>query len=113
MDIHEAKNNKETIEQRIRLAKEYKIARELAYKARYNLDMLLVSRLDEIRADKPNVGLEMGYLMLCSIEETAKEHYKAWKKAESQYKGLERILSAVESKTTFCQSLMRYERDNS
>ncbi len=113
MDINKALKNQETIEQRIKLAKEYKTAREKSYKAHYELDILLVGNLREIRADKPNVGIDFAYIMLMEICEPAKECYKTWKKAESQYKGMERILSAVESKTTFCQSLMRYERTNS
>jgi len=120
MDIHKAKDHLATTEERISLAREYTTARSEAYKNKYKLEMILVAHLSMIRSYKANVGVDMAFLMLLepnflsNPEHTAeaKGYYKAWKENEAKYKGLERLLGAVESKTTFIQSLMRYERDN-
>ena len=118
-DIFNARANIETNNQRIELAREYSKCRETAHTSKYNLDMILVSKLSDIRAYKANVGIDMAYLILLEDgflpedqRNEAKEYYKEWKTNEGKYKGLERLMSAVESKITFIQSLMRYERDN-
>ena len=111
MDIHKAAEEIKNIDERIALAREYKESRESATKAKLELDTLLVANLCWIRAEKPNVGTDMAYLMLMEISKAAKEPYEKWLTELAKYKGLERIITAVESKTTFVQSLMRYQRD--
>jgi len=118
MDIHKAIAHESDIDERIKLAKDYAKEREEAFKAKYKLDMLLVANLSEIRGKKSNVGYDMALLMLMEIDflkiedtNAVREYYKDYLYHTSRYKGLERILSSFESKTTFYQSLMRYQRE--
>ena len=119
MDITKAQDTLATNDERIKLARDYSLARKESYMNKYHLDMVLVSKLSEIRAIKANCGIDMAYLMLLepnflpeAHRKETQEYYKLWKLNEAKYKGLERLLSAVESKVTFTQSLMRYERDS-
>ena len=112
MDYNEAIAHKPTVDERIKIAREYRDSRVLAAKAKHRLDILLVANLAIIRETKSNVGIDMAYLMLMDICTDAKEYYKIWKVEEAKYKGLERILTALESKTTFYQSLMKFQRNH-
>jgi hypothetical protein len=80
--------------------------------------MILVANLPKIRAIKPSVGIEMAMLMMMEDGFLSKEHqdevkkfYGTWLRAEAEYKGIEKILDATESKIMFTQSLMRYQKD--
>ena len=119
MDYNTAINHMPILDNRIKYAEEYRAARAKAAKAQYNLEIMLAANLDSIREQKSNVGYDMALLMLIepgflSDQETeaAQAHYKDVKRYTAEYKGLERLMSALESKVTFVQSLMRYEREN-
>jgi len=116
-EIHEAMGQKELLDERIQLSRDYSKNRELAYQAKYNIEMLLVANLSRIRKEKPNVGYDMAILILMEdgflddvTAQIAREHYKNFTKHTSKYKGIEKILNAMDSKVSFSQSLMRYQR---
>ena len=112
MDWKEAKDHIPTLDRRVKLAEDYQEACEKAYEAHHDMDIHLVANFKKIRVDKPNVGIDTAYIMLMEICPEAKKNYYDWKKWESKYKGLEKLIASLEHKTTFVQSLMRYHRDN-
>jgi hypothetical protein len=101
-----------TIEQQIELSKEYARHRKVAGGSKQALDILLAAEFKTIRETKPNVGYDLAIVMLIEKNETAKTYYKDLIIAESQYKGIEKILEALQNKTSFAQSLMKYVKDN-
>ena len=118
MDIDEAKAHLESIENRIALAREYVVSRRKAAKAKFNLEIVLCGNLPRIREEKANIGYDMAILMLMSegfledpLKTECRSYYKEWIEAEARYKGLERLMGAMESKTTFIQSMMRWQRE--
>jgi len=119
MDFMEAKAHMPIINNRVELAKSYRDARKKASEAKYNLEVILAANLSRIRDMKSNVGYDMAILMMLEpgflsddIRSAVLAHYRDMSKYTSEYKGLERLMSALESKVTFVQSLMRYERDS-
>lgn len=92
-------------------AQKYSEARKKAGAAKTALDMMLTANLRDIRAEKPNVGIDMAYLMLIEINEAAKSFYQDWVENEAIYKGLERLLDAYSSKLIMEQSLLKHVRE--
>jgi hypothetical protein len=68
---------------------------------------MLTAELPGIRAEKRNCGVEMAYIMLMERNEAAKEFYGEWQKEESNYKGLERMLEAYESRIMLEMSIAK------
>ncbi len=119
MDYNTAINHMPLLDNRIELAEKYRDARSKASEAQYNLEIMLAANLELIRDQKPNVGYDMAILMLIEpgflfTDETkaAQAFYKDVKHYTAEYKGLERLMSALESKVTFVQSLMKFQREN-
>lgn len=119
MHIQEVKQHLIGIDERIKLARDYSSAREKAAKAKVELEMILVANLREIREEKSNVGYEMALLILLEpgmlfndVHDVAIKLYKEMNEETARYKGLEKLLDAYETKTTYIQSVMRYEREN-
>ncbi len=119
MDYNTAMTHMPILEDRIEYAKKYKNARVRAADAQFKLEIMLTANLNIIRESKPNVGYDMAVLMLLEDgflskddTEVAKGFYKDVKKYTAEYKGLERLMSALESKVTFVQSLMKFQREN-
>jgi len=117
VDIHITEEHHKALDERIKLAGEYRQARSEAYQSKYKLEMILVSKLAIIRSFKSNAGYDMALLMLMENgfldEEQLREvkgYYKTYLEQTAKYKGLDRLLKAYESKTTFMQSVMRFQR---
>lgn len=98
-------------DQQIECSERYYEARVAAGNARAELNLILAANLKDIRAEKPNVGIELAQLMLCETNETARHLMSEWQKNEGVYKGLERILDARASKIILEQTLMKRIRE--
>ena len=108
MDLTAYQDHVELCNKQIELAQEYDKQRIIAGNAKTELEIRLTSALPSIRLEKPNVGVEMAYLLLMEFEPDTKNIYRQWKEAESKYKGIEKLIEAYASKISFQQSLMRY-----
>lgn len=95
-------------EEQIKCARDYMEARKKAGKAKGELDILLVASLKSIRERKSNVGYDMAKLMLCEDNETARGLYKEEITQTARYKGLEKIMEALQSRISLDQSVMKY-----
>lgn len=97
---------------------EYAEARGKAGRAKVALDMLLAAGLKGIRANKPNVGIDLAYIILCEPvwlagtdqSEAARSFYAEWQEQESVYKGLERVIDAYQSRIMMEMALMKHQQ---
>lgn len=97
----------------IELSRKYAVARTAAGQAEADLNILLASKyLKDIRKVKSNVGVEMAILMMCEESEEARGYYKTYISKRNEYKGLERIIEAIDKKLSINQSVMRFFREN-
>lgn len=104
-------NLRKIANEQVKCADDYSKARRAAGEAETELNLILAANLSEIRAEKSNVGIDMAHLMLCERNKEALGLYRTWKKNESIYKGLEKLLDARSSKLIFEQSLMKHSHE--
>lgn len=112
MDIFELRENVKICDEAISLAKQYAEARKIAGKAESELKIILASELKNILSRKPNVGIEMAIEMLLETDVIYRDIYKEWKENEGLYKGLKKLIDVLQSKISYSQSIIKYERDN-
>lgn len=93
------------------IADRYAKARELSGKAETDLKIIVASKINEMRKEKKNIGIEMAVLSIIDSDSVAKGLYEEWHKNEAIYKGLERVLDANGSSLIFEQSLMKFVKD--
>lgn len=108
MDIEKAKELSELANHQISLAQRYEKERSLAGTAKLELELVLVSKLKAIRAQKKNVGYDMAILILLEDSDVARNLYKAMCLHTDNYKGLEKLIEAHQSKISLEQSVMKY-----
>lgn len=111
MQPDKAKELSALANKQIELAGRYEQSRRKAGEAKTDLDILLVTHIKDIRAQKSNVGIEMAYIMLMEIEPTARQIYKTMIEETENYKGLEVLIEAHQSKISLEQSVLRYFRE--
>jgi len=110
MDIQQATEYLKLTDEQIKIADKYYKARTKGGNAKKELDILLASKyLSEFRREKRNLGYEMALLMLIEKDTTAREIYQNYLTSESEYKGLERLLDAYQSKISFLQSILKFQ----
>lgn len=107
IDYTDAKSAMELVNSLIDDAKRYKYARKMAQKAKYDLDIVLASMMENLSRKRSNFGIQSGYLMLIEIAPELKHVYDDILKYEAEYKGLEKIISAKETKISLIQSLIK------
>lgn len=108
MDIIQQKELSALCDKQIELAQKYADARKLATSAQIDLDILLVSSLKSIRAEKPNVGYEMAIRILMESNTVAQKLFAEMDKQTALYKGYERLIEAHQNKISALQSVMKY-----
>ena len=111
MDIFKANSLFERTREQTKIAREYAESRQKAVEARVQLLAILTPALSGIRARKANVGTDMAILMLCETSDLAKELYSIELRETAKYKGLEKILEALQSEISYAQSVMKYEKE--
>jgi hypothetical protein len=92
----------------IKLAEDYSKERTKSGNAKADLDLILTANISEIREKKANVGMDMAYIMLMEDHVEAAKLYKEWQQSENNYKGLEKLIEAHQSKISLEQSIMKY-----
>jgi hypothetical protein len=98
-------------DEQVVLCKKYSEFRRKAGINKMNLELLLVTKINIIRDQKPNVGIDMAYLMLMDIEPEAKAYYRAWQSAEAEYKAIEKLIDANAGRISMEQSIMKREAE--
>jgi hypothetical protein len=111
MDYQEKKQLREIAARQVADAERYARAREAGGAAELALNLILVTKIEEVRKLKKNVGIEFAQLMICSECEEAKGYYKAWKENEAICRGLKRLIEARDGQLIMEQSLLKNERD--
>ncbi len=108
MDIHEAMKLKKLSQEQTQRAREYMEARKKAAVAKTELLILLTAKLPKIREKKKNAGMEMSLAILCEECEEAQALLSTELKETAQYKGLEKLMEALQSEISYSQSVMKY-----
>jgi hypothetical protein len=97
----------------IDLAKSYKASRDAYAEAKLFLDYNIAKNMSEFRQKRANIGYEMALLMLLEQDSPEiKENYQTYIIQENQFKGLERLIEAYNSKISLTQSLIKHKAVN-
>jgi hypothetical protein len=91
-------------------AEKYYTARVAAGNAELALNLILVTKINEVRKIKKNCGIEFAHLLVCADCTEATGYYKTWKENEAMCKGLERLIDARGGQLIFEQSVMKNQR---
>lgn len=103
----------ELTKRRIELANKYATERSAYGKAKADIDIIFAGKIISMTEKKKNLGYEMGLILLMAQEgEYFRELYKSLVTHLNNYKALERMIDAVESKIMSLQSIMRFYREN-
>ena len=98
---------------RVDLANKYAVERKAYGEAKAEIDIIFAGKIISMTEKKKNLGYEMGLILLMAQEgEYFRELYKKLITHLNNYKALERMIDAVESKIMTKQSIMRFYRDN-
>lgn len=108
MDAQKAQELSVLADHQIKLAREYSNKRRIAGDLKTEIELMVTAKLGDIRGSKKNVGYDMAILMLLEMQPGVQEVYKRYRAAESDYKGLEKLIEAHQSKISLEQSIMKY-----
>jgi hypothetical protein len=98
---------------RIDLANKYAKERKEYGLAKSEIDILLAAKIIKLTETKKNLGYEIGLIMLMAeggidvitVYKSMVQHY-------NNFKAIERMLDAMDSKVMGIQSIMRFNREN-
>ena len=103
---------KELTDRRIELANKYATERKNYGESKAEIDIIFAGRILKLTEKKKNLGYDMGLIMLMAEEgEYFQAIYKKLITSLNNYKALERMIDAIESKIMANQSLMRFYRE--
>lgn len=114
MDYMTTRQELEELTQQVcSLANIYMASRSLSGEAKTKLDIILASKLKDLRKIRSNIGYDMGLIAL--MEDGDKEienYYTTYMTETDKYKGLEKVINALETKISVIQSMLKYEKDH-
>lgn len=110
MDIQQATEYLKLTDEQIEMCQQYKAKRVEAAKCRVELDVLLASKhLSDFKTERKNIGYDMAILQLMQVEPSIIPSYTYMMQVEAEYKALEKLIDAVQSKISFVQSILKYQ----
>jgi len=99
--------------EREKLAIRYAKERKAYGEKKSELDIIYASKIKEINEIKRNAGYETGLIYLMAISSAeVREMYKDFITHLNNYKAVEKMIDAIESKIMARQSIMRFNRHN-
>lgn len=100
-------------DRRIDLANKYAKERSAYGKVKRQIDIIYAANMAYINEIKKNAGYETGLLILMDKEgDYLQTMYGEMIEHLNNFKAMERMIDAIESKTMALQSIMRYYREN-
>lgn len=108
MEISKIYEIEEESKKVVSLAHDYLVNRKVAGETKSDLDVLLAAEIITLRKKKPNIGYEMALIMLMADNPEARELYKKHIIHESNYKAIEKLIDAMQSKISLFQSILKY-----
>lgn len=118
VDWNDSKKLNVQANEAIKTANQYRIARQNCAEAKIALDMLLVKAYQDRKIEK-KPAYEKAMLLVIGLyvgtdsEEEVARYYKNYVREEANYKSLEKLLDAQQSKISLCQSLIKNQIRNS
>lgn len=101
----------EISDSRLKLANKYAKERKEYGDLKAKLDIALASKLLELMKARKSLGYEMATLMLLAEQKELTDSYQTMIKSYNNYKAIERMLDAHDSKTMSIQSIMKYNKE--
>lgn len=90
------------------LSDTYRKERYKAAKYKRELDLILATKMNSLRSKKSNLGYETAVIMMLEEDnETTRDIYTKYMESLGKYKGLEKVISALESQISLIQSLIK------
>lgn len=108
MDHVKAQELSKLASHQIKLAMDYAKRRNEAGDAKTQLELMLTAEMREILRVKKNAGYDVAMLLLLELKPEMRPVYEKFRKAEADYKGLEKLIEAHQSKISVEQSIMKY-----
>lgn len=102
----------ELCDRRIDLANKYATERKEFGEYKSAIDLKLAKKIMSMQEKKKNLGYEIAVLMLCAEDEEAQVINEKLVRAYNNYKAIEKMIEAVESRIISMQSIMRFFRTN-
>jgi hypothetical protein len=113
VDIFSANEISKLADDLIIYSAKYSESRKIASESKIKLDIILASRLSELRKKRSNIGYEMALIHLLEDDDgEIRGYYEKFVKETDHYKALERVIDALKTKISFAQSVMKWEKDN-
>lgn len=97
---------------RIDLSNKYATERKAYGEAKAEIDILLTGYIIEMQEKVKSIGYERSLLTLVAMKPEMKETYRATIKHFNNYKAIERMIDAHDSRIMAIQSIMRFNRTN-
>jgi hypothetical protein len=108
IDYHDADRLWEISQELVDVATKCNLARQKAAHAKWTLDIILASKMSQLRNIKTNLGYETARIMLLeSNEPEVLESYKDEERYTAEYKGLEGVAEALKTQISLGQSLIK------
>ena|SRR3990167_2321514 len=102
----------ELSDHRVKLANKYALERKKYGELKAELDIFLAGKLISMMEKRKTLGYETATLLLISQQPELAETYKEMIKHFNNFKAMDRMLSAVESKAMCIQSILKYNKEN-
>ena len=93
---------------RLALANKYALARKRYGELKSELDIILTGYILQMQEKTKNIGYERALLTLLALKPELTSSYKDMIQQYNNYKAIERLLDAHDSRQTSLQSLMKY-----
>jgi hypothetical protein len=108
IDIHDVQKVLKDGQNLLKLAVEYRIAKERSAEAKYMLDLSLSESMSVLRGKKNNLGYETAVILLLEIAtDGIKESYGDYLKSKATAEGLEKVISALQTQISLFQSITK------
>lgn len=103
---------RELTDRRIDLANKYATERKAYGEVKSEIDIIYAAHILRLTEKRKALGYETGLIMLMAeLGQEFQDSYKSLIQHYNNYKAIERMIDAVESKITANQSLMRFYRE--
>lgn len=108
IDIHDIERVLKDGQNLLKLAVEYRIAKEKSAEAKYLLDLSLAANMSVLRQKKSNLGYETAIILLLEVASAEiKDSYGDYLKTKATAEGLEKVISALQTQISLFQSITK------
>lgn len=97
---------------RVDLANKYAVERKTYGESKAEIDIILAGYILDMQEKKKNIGYEMALITLIARKPEVGQVYKKMISHYNNYKAIEKMIDATESRIMSLQSVMKFYREN-